>query len=278
MSFGKIPSKEMLIHEFPLIDFNDYIILDENIFDEQIDDLISFLCTIRDIEYANLKLVVAIAKKYDGKMELMDLIQEGNIGLRKAILKFDITRSFKFSTYATWWIMQAVLRGITNQANTIRRPAHFEEKYRKYKKVRNELLIMLGRNPSTDELANALKMKKDDITNIERICLDLKSLDENVGEEEDTPLLDFVRDDVLSIEENYERKALKEEIEKLLDILTDKEKNVIILRYGLNGRQMTLGEVAQIYGVTRERIRQVQNKALLKMKRSKKIKHFQDYV
>ena len=263
------------IGSFPLLSLDEEITLAERIL--QNDEYAK-----KKLAEANLRLVVSIAKRYVGRgMLFLDLIQEGNLGLIKAVEKFDHTKGFKFSTYATWWIRQAITRAIADQARTIRIPVHMVETINKVKKVQSQLLHKNGQEPSVEDLAEELDMPQEKVREILKVAQEPISLESPIGEEEDSHLGDFIPDSDAPIPEEAATHALlKEQLGEVLATLTPREAKVLSLRFGIeDGRPRTLEEVGKEFNVTRERIRQIEAKALRKLRhpsRNKKLKDFLD--
>lgn len=262
------------IGRIPLLDFDEEVDLAKRI--ENGDQKAK-----RKLIISNLRLVVSIAKKYIGRgLSFLDLIQEGNQGLIRAVEKYDWRKGYKFSTYATWWIRQAITRAIADQARTIRIPVHMIETINRFVKVSRQLMQDLGREPTPEEVADAMGIDLAKARQIIKVSQEPTSLEMKVGDEEDSQLGDFIEDESsLSPYDEASRQLLKEHLDEILDSLSDREKKVLILRFGLqDGRQRTLEEVGREFKVTRERIRQIEAKALRKLRHPSRAKKLRDYL
>lgn len=234
----------------------------------------------RKLAEANLRLVVNIAKRYTGRgISLLDIIQEGNLGLMKAIEKFKVNKGFKLSTYATWWIRQSITRAIADQSRTIRIPVHMVETINRLTKTRRRLTLELGREPTTEEVAEKLDMPVGKVVEVMQIAMEPVSLETPVGEEEDSHLIDFIEDEKMMPADAATMQILKEEMAKALDVLSEREQKVLRMRFGFDdGKPKTLEEVGQEFQVTRERIRQIEGKALRKLRHPSRSRRLRDYL
>ena len=269
------PVKQYLkeIGDYPLLSLDEEIVLAEQIQSGN-------EAAKQQLAESNLRLVVSIAKRYVGRgLSFLDLIQEGNLGLIKAVEKFDHTKGYKFSTYATWWIRQAITRAIADQSRTIRIPVHMSEVINKTYRVSRTLMQELGREPSDEEIAKVMDLPVDKVREILKVSADPISLDSPIGEEDDSHLGDFIKDErIMGPEEAAAYAMLQDQISKLLETLTEREQRVLTLRFGLqDGRSRTLEEVGKEFNVTRERIRQIEAKALRKLRHPSRAKLLKGY-
>ena len=253
---------------------------DEDYFNKQLETAIKFFNTKEYICNCNLKLVVSVAKKYrNSAFDIDDRTAEGNIGLMKAIEKFDYTKGYKFSTYATWWIRQAITRAIADQSRTIRIPVHMFDSIKKMNDVHKLLVMETGKEPTDEEIAKRMNVPVEKIEEMKKTAIEPTSLDVTINEEDDSYLRDFIPSTAPGPEAINFNNSLRESLIEVLSFLTPRERKVLEYRYGINGgKSMTLEEVGAIFGVTRERIRQVESKALRKLKHPSRAKYLKDYI
>ena len=276
-----VPDKDMLSKELN-IDLSDATYIDD--IDEQLSIIIEYLEIRKKIVDSNLRLVVSIAKRFRGhNLDLIDLIQDGNIGLTRAVEKFDIDKKYKFCTYATWWIRQSIMRAISDQANTIRFPVHFLDDLQKIKKAERELFLILGRKPSNDDIEKYTGLKSDKIEEIKMFINNLTtvSLETPVGDDmnEDSLLKDFIPDESSNVDEKIFEQNMHDDIMTVISGLSEREADIICRRFGLNGYSPeTLDEIGKFFGITRERVRQIEAKAIRKLKRTNNKKKLIDYI